>query len=213
MKNNCVYYIDHRLSSKKLIPLFSKPHFINYDKSKCEALNFWDLLFPNKELPTILSYVNDRDLWLNKLPNFKEVFFCGLCLEEKTVTNWNKLIFHSKTTQFQNIVTRGQTIKQYNNYDLEYLEKKSYIKDFNFDNKTYKVIYCNSPVLQSDLGNYLISKYQVDFAGIYHFNGQITIFSLRGNNKINLSDIAKKYNGGGHFNAVGCSIPGNVISL
>ena len=165
-----------------------------------------------KRTPIILTYVNDRDLWLNKELNYEEVFD-GLTLEEKTVENWNKLIFNSNINKFQEILNNGITIRKYVNKQIKHLETKTYQKTFIFNNKKYNVIYCNSPILQSDLGNYLVNNYPVDFAAIYHFNGYNTIFSLRGKDKINLSEIAKKYNGGGHFNAAGCNIEGNVISL
>ena len=213
-KNNTVYLVDHHLPTEELIPLFNSPNFIHYDKSKCGALNFWYLVYPNEEPPIILSYVNDRDLWLNELPYYQEIFD-GLTLEDKTVKNWNKLIFKSGADKFQQLVDKGNIIRKYVMNEIKYLETKSYIENFTFNNESFKVIYCNSSVLQSDLGNYLVTKYSVDFAAIYHYNGNIdkTIFSLRGKDKLNLSEVAKFYNGGGHFNASGCAIKGNVKLL
>jgi len=213
-KNNIIYLIDHHLPTEELIPLFKYPHFIHYDKSKCGALNFWDLIHPDEEPPLILQYVNDRDLWLNEMPNYQEVFD-GLTLEDKNVRNWSKLIFNADADNFQKIVDKGMIIRKYISNELEYLESKSYIKDFTFEGKNYRVVYCNSPVLQSDLGNYLVTNNPVDFAAIYHYNGnqKKTIFSLRGKDKVNLSKIAQLYNGGGHYNASGCAIKGNVVTL
>lgn len=213
MKYNILYIVDHHLPTEEIIPFIKSPNFIYFDKLKCGALNLWNLIHPNDKPPLLLEYVNDRDLWLNILPNYQEVFN-GLTLEAKTVENWYDLLFTTSKTKFQNILDKGIILRQKVSEDLKYLEKKSYIKEFIFDNKIYNVVYCNSSLYQSDLGNYLITKFNVDFAAIYHYSqNNKTIFSLRGNNKVNLSVIAKSYGGGGHFNAAGFSINGITEKL
>lgn len=208
MKNNIIYLIDHHLSTENLIKHFNYPHEIYYNKNQCGALNLWEKLHPYTKLinsyHNILSYVNDRDLWLNKLPHYQEVYN-GLTLEDQTVKNWSELIF-CDYTKIRELIKKGSIILENNLKVIQYLEKNSYIKNLKINNKTFKVIYCNSPILQSDLGNYLVKKYSVDFSAIFYHQENKTIFSLRGIDKINLNEIAKNYNGGGHFNASGCSV-------
>ena len=220
MEKNTVYFIDHHLPSLEYKHYFIAPHFYYVNKDNCGAINLWQAvldaasrLFPknifNTKLPIILQYVNDRDLWLNKLPHYQEVFD-GLTIQDKTVSNWSKLVYSTDEKLFKSILTKGTIIRNKTNKEISYLATKAYIKKFNYNNKNYNVIYVNSPILQSDLGSYLIQNNDVDFAAIYHYNGKInkTIFSLRGKDKVNLSDIAKSFGGGGHFNAAGCSIFG-----
>lgn len=205
MKYNIIYIVDHHLPTEEIICLINAPHFIHYDKTKCGALNLWGLLYPDEDIPIILEYVNDRDLWLNKLSNHQEIFD-GLSLEEKSVENWYNLIFQLSTIKFQNILENGSIIRKKINNNLKYLENKAYIKNYEYNNKFFKVVYCNSSLYQSDLGNYLLKKFNADFSAIYHYNGNKTIFSLRGHDKVNLSNIAKLYGGGGHYNAAGFSL-------
>lgn len=214
MERNIVYIVDHHLPTEELVPIIKSPHFIHYDKTQCGALNLWYLLYPESPPPIILTYVNDRDLWLNQLPNYQEVFD-GLTLENKTVSNWNKILFKSDAMYFQVLIEKGSILRKKIKSDIDYLVTKAYIRKYNFNGINYDVIYCNSSLLQSDLGNYLVKKFSVDFAGIYHYNGtnNKTIFSLRGDDKINLCDVAKIYGGGGHYNASGCAIDGIVDEL
>jgi len=204
IKNNIIYIVDHHLPTEMLIDVIVKPNQIHYDKSKCGALLLWNLIYPNIEQPNILQYVNDRDLWLNKMDNYQEVFE-ALALEESTVENWNKIIFKNTSEKY---LEDGKVLIKMKESNLKLLETKSYIKEYinNDDDKIYSVIYCNSPSLQSDIGNRLLLTHpKADFAAIYYYSGDIdkTIFSVRGIDKVNLSLIAKKFGGGGHFNAAG----------
>lgn len=213
MKYNTIYFVDHHLPSYNLEKHFSSPHFYHVNKDYCGALNLWKLLNNNSDdIPMFIKYINDRDLWENKLPFHKEVFF-GLSLEEKTVPNWYNLYVHNKDDISDKIIENGTIIKNKIDSEIKFLASKTYFKELCIDDKQYKVIYVNSPFHQSDLGNYLVKNYDCDFAAIFSFNGENTIFSLRGNDKVDLSYIASKFNGGGHFNAAGCIKYGNHINL
>ncbi len=62
---------------------------------------------------------------------------------------------------------------------------------------------------RSDLGNYLATKHEeLDFIIIINIAKSI---SFRGHDKVDLSVFAKKFGGGGHKNASGCSLPQNLL--
>ena len=213
MINNTIYFVDHHLPSYELKDCFSAPHFYHVDKAYCGALNLWRLINgTSSDVPKIVQYVNDRDLWENKLPLHKEVFH-GLSMESKTVPHWNSLLTLNTDEIRHEIITVGNTLKKKITNQIQYLSTRSYIKEFIIDDNHYKVIYVNSPFHQSDLGNYLVTNNDVDFAAVFSFNGEDTVFSLRGKDKVDLSKIASLYGGGGHFNASGCAKSGIHISL
>ena len=83
-----------------------------------------------------------------------------------------------------------------------YVEEKEIIEIF-LDNKKVGVVFAERNI--SELGNYLINKYDyLDYVILINVDKSI---SYRGNNKVDLSVIAKQHNGGGHFNASGSPIP------
>ena len=83
-----------------------------------------------------------------------------------------------------------------------YVEEKEIIEIL-LDNKKVGVVFAERNI--SELGNYLINKYDyLDYIILINVDKSI---SYRGNNKIDLSLIAKQYNGGGHFNAAGSPLP------
>jgi hypothetical protein len=73
--------------------------------------------------------------------------------------------------------------------------------------KYYIVVYVNSNVLKSDVGNYIFDLYPwCSFSATYGINDKSdrTSFSLRSTQKhVDVSEIAAKLGGGGHRNASG----------
>lgn len=68
----------------------------------------------------------------------------------------------------------------------------------------YEVALVYAELYRSQLGNYLVEKYPIDFAVIINISRGI---SYRGKDKVDLSVFASNYGGGGHKNASGSRIP------
>jgi oligoribonuclease NrnB/cAMP/cGMP phosphodiesterase (DHH superfamily) len=62
----------------------------------------------------------------------------------------------------------------------------------------------NMTVLQSDLGNYIVKNYNVDFVLLWRYDNKTDLVecSLR-SDQFNVSEVARKYGGGGHIKASG----------
>ncbi len=79
-----------------------------------------------------------------------------------------------------------------------YIEEKEFI-EISLDNKRVGVVFAERYI--SELGNYLINKYDyLYYIVLINMDKKI---SYRGNGKVDLSVIAKKFGGGGHINAAG----------
>ena len=76
------------------------------------------------------------------------------------------------------------------------------------DDKIYRVVFCNSTELQSDIGNRILFEFPLaNFSAIYNVYNNIYNFSLRSmNDRTDVGTLANThFNGGGHRNASGCS--------
>lgn len=113
--------------------------------------------------------------------------------------------------KFYNVIINSNKLyskEDLNLIELENLRIKRYIEEkeiieISLDNKKVGVVFAERNM--SELGNYLVNKYDyLDYVILINVDKSI---SYRGNNKVDLSVIAKKYNGGGHFNASGSPIP------
>ena len=113
--------------------------------------------------------------------------------------------------KYYNVIVNNLEVYSKEDLNLIELEKeriKRYIEDKQFieaiiDNKKVGVVFAERNI--SELGNYLINKYDyLDYIVLINMDKQI---SYRGNGKVDLSVIAKKYGGGGHINAAGNCLP------
>ena len=86
-----------------------------------------------------------------------------------------------------------------------YIEEKDFI-EISLDKKRVGVVFAERYI--SELGNYLINKYDyLDYIVLINMDKKI---SYRGNGKVDLSVIAKKFGGGGHINAAGNCLPSGL---
>lgn len=113
--------------------------------------------------------------------------------------------------KFYNVIINSNELysrEDLNLIELENLRIKRYIEEkeiieISLDNKKVGVVFAERNM--SELGNYLVNKYDyLDYVILINVDKSI---SYRGNNKVDLSVIAKQYNGGGHFNAAGSPLP------
>lgn len=116
--------------------------------------------------------------------------------------------------KFYNVIINDLELYSKEDLNLVELEKeriKRYIEEKDFmeislDNKRVGVVFAERYI--SELGNYLINKYDyLDYIVLINMDKKI---SYRGNGKVDLSVIAKKFGGGGHVNAAGNCLPSDL---
>ena len=152
----------------------------------------WKHFFPNKDIPKILLYIEDRDLWRNELLNTSEIFLFSNTYKYN-FKEWNKLSDYLESKE-EDAVRIGNYLYKYRETVIsKMLKTKHYLTIGGYD------IQCiNSPYFQS----YMLSKEYSNkpFMASYYFDGDRYIFSLRSDKSsdISLSDISKIYGGGGH---------------
>lgn len=207
IQKNSVYVVDHHETANYLKEFLPEDQYI-IQNGKCGALLLWEFINAKVPPPIILQYVNDRDLWLNQLPDYQYVFE-GIVYLKPNVEIMEDLIFN--TDDLTDIIKTGKIVHEAKSSYINFIQHKVFVKKFIFEKKKYKVGYINCPLFASDVGNFIVENFDVDFAAVFHYNGRKTIFSLRGKDKIDLSKVAEKFNGGGHYNASGCAV-NNLVS-
>ena len=202
---NKVILIDHHFSSKEKANLL--PGSVFDDKHSAAFLS-WKYFHNGKKTPLIVLYVEDYDIWKFKLPRSKELTaVLNLC-------NFNFKVWDKAAKMFQDknkrkeLIKRGQAIIDY---------QKSLIGDM--ADKGQEVFFegcdavaVNSPILSSEIGNHIYTK-TGKIGIVWSYKGKKAPkihVSLRGDGKINLSELANKFGGGGHKAAAGFAIEGNI---
>lgn len=204
--NNIVVFDHHKTAKDDLDGL----EFCKFDMSKSGAMLVWEFLNGNKDIPYLIKYIEDRDIWKWELFKSKEVSaYLSLLskkigkIPEEDLKPWIDLLEDKST--IQETIYLGSHILDYQNQVIE-----SKVNGVKFQEPVMidgvHVPCINSTHLISEIGNKLAecSPYSVQ----YFFTETDIVFSLRSIGTIfDVSEICKRFGGGGHVNAAGFSIP------
>lgn len=180
--------------------------FCIFDMSQSGAVLTWTTLFPNEEIPLLLSYIQDRDLWLWKMQD-SEAISAGLQALPMKFEFWEHYLDNGNISELK---VKGAAIVEYQKQQLKNHTKPEDI--FMVDIAGYNVPCINATHLISEIGNKISVGYP--FAAMYLDVADKRIYSLRSSAEgIDVSMIAKKFGGGGHFHAAGFSVKKPEINL
>ena len=194
--------IDHHKSAMVELHDITNTHF---DMGKSGAMLSWDFFHPGKEPPKFIEYIQDRDLWKWELPYSKE-FSAAFDMVPFEFEEFEKF---EDDSVFDDAVKRGSYILAYSKTVVKKVcDKASARKLDGMD-----VMVVNSSHWMSEIGARLAPD--CDFAMIWYYDHQdqkIKVSLRSFHDKIDVSEIAKKYgSGGGHRKAAGFQLPGDAI--
>lgn len=175
------------------------PIEIVFDMNRSGAGIAWDVFHPGLERPALVDHVEDRDLWRFALPRTRHIH-AGLSQYAFDFEAWNTA---SIDCVFGDLASQGEAIDRKHLRDINTLlpivKRRMFIGG-------YKVWVANLPMtMTSDAGN-IMSRGE-PFAACYWDTPEGRVFSLRSSEGgVDVSEIAKRYGGGGHKNAAGFTL-------
>ena len=159
----------------------------------------WLYFYPNKEIPSWVKLIGDRDCWRWSLGKNAEFFNEGIKLYNTSPqsTLWEQFFWGGETNIIERIINEGRVCLRYRDNFC-----KDYIKSYSFETtfRGYKCLACGLYMFGSELFGEKFNDYDICIS--YEFLGDKWIISLY-SQKIDVSLIAKEYGGGGHQNAAG----------
>lgn len=172
----------------------------------------WKYFFQeDPDVPLMIKYVEDNDIWTNRLPFVRE-FTSFIYATEMTFEKYEQ--FLDPAYVYDVAIPTGKGMMVQNRSYIAAAVKSAVVQFVEIDNIPFFVALVNTSVLKSEIGNAIMTddrlKY-VDFAVCYSYNDalDVTNFSLRStNDHADVSLIATKFNGGGHRNASATAING-----
>jgi hypothetical protein len=176
-----------------------------FDMEKSGARLAWEFAFGDEPAPMLVDYAEDRDLWRFQLPRSRDVNLV-VSSSRFDMGEWEMLERRLGTEPgFQSVANEGAAIHRKQLQDITSI--------LGVTRRQMKiggqlVPTANLPhVLASEAGNMLAKD--VPFAATYFDNAAgRRVFSLRSTaGGLDVSEIAKRYGGGGHRNAAGFSMP------
>ena len=175
-----------------------------FDMNRSGALIAWEFFHPGKDVPNLVQYVSDRDLWQFKLPLSREVN-AYIFAHDYEFRNWDYLDAMMRDHMgVQQVGDMGGAIEKKHHKDVAELTA-AFKRRMTIGG--HEVWVANIPyTLTSDAGH-LMAKGE-PFAACYWDTPEGRVFSLRSTDEgLDVSQIAKQYGGGGHRNASGFRLP------
>ena len=165
----------------------------------------WEYFNPDKEMPTTLRHIADRDTWVFAMPGTKP-FQKGIFDAAMRPENWDYVFDDANIAMH---IAKGEILCEHEESIIEGITDKGNIRFINFGG-TSRGIAINCPYrLTSDTCSRLLKTHgTVDFVISYNVTGRGYKFSLRSRNEkdFNCAKVAQMYGGNGHNCAAGFEV-------
>ncbi len=202
--NKSIVVIDHHQTAQADVEAYPQNIFDN-NHSGCVLA--WQYFHPETEVPELLYYIEDHDLWRFALTENRE-YNVALGQYEVSFEVWDALIEELKDENRKiNFVAKGALIAKFEDKLIATIMKTRERVLF----EGYEVWAVNAErIYRSILGNQLAELNEAEgkiAIGIvyYHSHGRVNI-SLRSRGNVDVATIAEKYGGGGHKRAAGIEV-------
>jgi len=197
---NDLLVIDHHKSA--MVELHDISNTI-FDMNKSGATLAWDFFHPGKEAPKFIQYITDRDLWRWELPYSKE-FSAAFDMVPFEFEEFEKF---EDDSVFDDAVKRGSYILAYSKTVVKKVCDKA--AERHLDGKHVMVV--NASHWMSEIGARLSPDCDYAMIWYYDHNDKDIKVSLRAfHDTIDVSEVAKKFGGGGHKKAAGFRLAGDT---
>ena len=179
--------------------------FCIFDMTRSGAMMAWQYFHKQSTVPSLIQYIQDRDLWKWELTNSKEVS-SGLQLLPFDFDLWQQYLSDYSIGE---LVEHGSVILNYQKQQV----KNTLNHEVEMGSIAGHIVPCiNCTHLISEVGNDLSKGHP--FAAMYFETHDKRVYSLSSaSDGVDVSAIAKQYGGGGHFHAAGFSVDKTKINI
>ncbi len=202
--NNDLHWIDHHKSAIEKMEGFECQGIQENGKSGCELT--WDYLNPEVEMPLAVKLLGRYDVWDHR-DNLVLPFQYGFRTFEETLPDspvWSmflKLDSPGTMDDIHDVIKTGNIIMNY-----EFKQNEMYAKGMSFEVEFegFRAIAINKAFSNSKIFDSVYDPDKHDIMIIFGYKpGTIKYTLFAKKPEIDVSEIAKKYGGGGHKGAAG----------
>lgn len=154
-----------------------------------------------RKLPVLLEHIQDRDMWWFRLPHTKEIMM-AVFSHPFEIEAYDKLMGLNRSG-LKGLVREGEVLQR--KYRMDLLKSIEITKRY-MDIGGHIVPTANLNYIYASEGGSILAEGH-PFAATYYDTKEHRVFSLRSlETGIDVSEIAKQYNGGGHKHASGFKV-------
>jgi len=199
-------WIDHHKSAMLEFEEIGRDWKGIRDISEAGCVLTWKYFFPNQPTPKAIVLIGDRDIWRwaeKDTGAFNESLYNRNHLADNDAL-WEPLFKDDQET-LARMIKEGEWLREIN---LDNVDRLMRGRSFEVQFERYKTLAVNASG-NGDIGNYGRERgYEIVYCYMDKMqpDGLATVVTLF-SNKVDVSEIAKKYGGGGHAGAAGFSFP------
>lgn len=184
---------------RDLVELGRPPVLALFDMKRSGAGITWDYFYPNDPRPELINHLEDRDLWIFKLSGTRDIQ-ASVFSYPYDFEIWDRLI----STPMEVLALEGGAIERKHHKDIAELVGVSKRR---INILGWHIPVANLPYTLSSDAGHLMGKGE-PFAACYMDQEDGRVFSLRSaEDGVDVSEVAKKFGGGGHAHAAGFKVP------
>jgi hypothetical protein len=192
MEADFLLVLDHHKSAEQDLAGLD---FCRFDMKKSGGRLTWEFFFGTREAPWLVDYTEDRDLWLHRLPASNELN-AALRSYPLDFDVWDGLL---KEGPSSGLALQGVAIRRAERQMVELHVRNAAPRLV----AGQEVLTVNATVLQSEIAGELAKGRPFGACYFDRSDGK-RVWSLRSDeNGVDVSEVAKKFGGGGHFHAAG----------
>jgi len=195
----------HKTAEADIQPLLDAGRvYGEFDMARSGAAIAWDWCFPDEDRPRLIEYIQDRDLWQFNLEGTREIS-AALFSYDYEFEVWKNILTAMEDDEGREFFFQvGKVLRRKYNKDLDGILKATKRRMLICG---YSVPVANVPYMfASDAGNRMAEGEL--FSASYFDTQDGRKFSLRSKDTgLDVSEIAKRFGGGGHARAAGFMMP------
>ncbi|MGD0328547.1 MAG: hypothetical protein ABSB00_02435 [Minisyncoccia bacterium] len=186
-----VTVLDHHLGSKEVIE--SMPEYI-FDDQRSGSTITWGYFYPNIPVPFFLKCVEDGDRFVFKIPDSRAVIAYAYA-QQFTFEEWDRLVqeFENPETR-EGMIEKGKIYAEHFAILTEQIANRAVLVSFE-GYECYQVTAAS--MFSSDVGSRL-AHLKPPLGIVVNLYGDVLHISLRSDESVDVSAIARKYGGNGH---------------
>lgn len=181
-----------------------------FDMEKSGARMAWEFCFPGVGVPMFVRLVEDRDLWRFQFKDTKPVHRFLASLPQQ-FAEWEAAFYEHESARITGVGSRCVEIGTALLDDHDRNVQATLVNTHERIIAGHRVPCVNVPYwMASDTGHELLKKFpEAPFVATFFIRGDgARQYSLRSeDSRVDVSEVAKRYGGGGHRNAAGFQVP------
>ena len=199
-----VVILDHHVTASDRLAsdaalvneLEAEGHVLLFDMNHSGSALAWRYFRPDDEMPDLLRYVEDQDLWNWALPN-SEAINAAIASHPHEFEVWDRLASES----IEVLAEQGEPILRANR--MEVARRLEHARPVALGTRRIEAV--NASTNRSQIGHQLArrARYGKPWGLVYRVEGADVFGTLYSIGDVDVSEIALVYGGGGHKNASG----------